>query len=170
MSRIFYGIHDRKLDYKGRLGIPDDLLTASDVEWRRAVLIRDSSPLPDEAGAAPHFVSIFDMSSWEELLGVAQGRMDADESRLFMHQVVGDAATVDVDGSSRITVPERLLQYAKIERQAGVKVVGAFNHIELWNPEAYGGHVAALEKEGVQIRSIGDLVAELARGHIRAVS
>jgi DNA-binding transcriptional regulator/RsmH inhibitor MraZ len=170
MSRIFYGVHDRKLDYKGRLGVPEDLLTAGGAEWRRAVIIRDSSQLPNEDGTEPQFASVFDMESWEELLRLAQEQLDADESRLFMHKVVGEAATVDVDAAKRITVPDRFLRYASIERQAGVRVVGAFNHIELWNPGAYGVHVVAAEKEGVQIRSVADLVAMLARSHISAVS
>jgi hypothetical protein len=42
--------------------------------------------------------------------------------------------------------------------------------VELWNPDTYDGHVTALEKEGVSIRSLGDLMAELARQHIQAVS
>lgn len=170
MSRIFYGIHDRKLDYKGRLGVPDDLLMVSGVEWQRAVIIKDASRLRTTQGDEPHFASLFDLESWDELLTVAQAQMDADEARLFMSAKIGDAATVDVDANKRITVPDRFLQYAAIERQAGVKVVGNFNHIELWNPTTYELHVAALEKEEIQVKSIEDLVAELARNRIRAVS
>lgn len=170
MARIFYGIHDRKLDYKGRLGIPDDLLTASGGEWQKAIIIKDVSRLRSSGGHEPHFASLFDRESWEELLTHAQARMDADESRLFMNAVVGDAATLDVDASKRITVPDRFLQHAGIERQAGVKIVGNFNHIELWNPDTYARHVEALEIEDIQVTSIEDLVSDLARNRIHAVS
>lgn len=165
MNRMFYGQHERKLDYKGRLGIPEELLTAGGEEWRRAVVIKDSSELPGPEGKLPSFMSLFDLETWRELLQSAHGNMDADEARLFMDRVVGEASTVDVDSSKRVTLPERLLQYANIERQAMVRVVGAFDHIEVWNPLIHVAHLEALDKEGVRIRSIADL----ARGRIREV-
>jgi len=157
MSRGFYGVKERKLDYKGRLGVPEELLTASGLEWRRAVAIKDSSDLLGADGQRSQFISIFDIDTWQLYLELAHRDLDADEVRLFMVRVVGDASTVDVDTSNRITLPDRLLQYAKIERQAAAQVVGAIDHFEVWSPPTLESHLDALEKEEVRVLSIADV-------------
>lgn len=154
---MFYGEDDRKLDYKGRLGIPEDLLSLLGKEWRRAVVMKDASGLGAGDGREACFLSLYDVDTWQEYLEEAYQRMDPDESRFFMHTIVGDASTVDLDSANRVTLPERLLQYANIERQGVVKVVGALNHIEVWNPGVYETHLTAAEKEGVSVPSIADL-------------
>jgi len=154
---LYYGNTERKIDYKGRVGIPDDLLAGS--SWTRAVIIRGNAELP---GFDPFpCLYLFDTERWQAILGAAtvRGGMDANEMRLFQHQVVADAATVDVDGMKRITLPERLLEHAQVQRQSSVRFVGNFTDIELWNPTVYEACIAA----SVQLEvPVPDLI-ELAR-------
>jgi division/cell wall cluster transcriptional repressor MraZ len=166
LSGRFYGAHERKLDYKGRLGIPDDLLTAGEQEWRRAVLVKESSELEDAAGKRPSFVGIWDIDSWTEILDIAQTQLDTDQIRRWMDQRLSDAATVDVDAAKRITVPDRLLQYASIDRQSSVRVLGVVDHMEIWSPAVYDAHIKAGEREEIRVPSIADI----ARRRIREAS
>jgi division/cell wall cluster transcriptional repressor MraZ len=144
----YYGNYERKLDYKGRVAIPEDLLNVT-TGWTRAILVRTSADLP---GLDPfRCIFLYDFERWQELLGAAPRTfgMDEAEMRLFMHRVVGDAATLDLDALKRITIPERLLDHAAIQRQASVKFVGAFNHVEIWNPSTHASYIEAADSIGV---------------------
>ena len=147
-SGQYYGNFDRKLDYKGRVAIPDDLLTVTD-GWARAVLVRTSADLP-ELEPFP-CVFLYDLDRWQQLLEAAPRTfsMDEAEMRLFMDRVVGDAATVDLDAVKRITIPERMLAHAVIQKQESMKFVGAFNHIEIWNPSIHDSYIDAIDTLGV---------------------
>ncbi len=152
---MFSGVHERKLDYKGRLTIPDDLLNGADHEWHRAIAIKQTSDVrltPDEP---TRFLALYDLETWQGLLRDAQRELDPDESRLFMHTVVADASMLEVDAANRVTLPGPLLQYANIERQA--VVTGIFDHVEIWNPATYEAYVEAPWTKEVAVPDIGDI-------------
>jgi DNA-binding transcriptional regulator/RsmH inhibitor MraZ len=159
VSRSFSGMAERKLDYKGRVAIPDDLLAADGRGLRRAIVLRDSTKLEVSKGQETRFISIFDTETWQEMLAQAHRIMDGDEIRFFMDKTVGEIATVDLDATRRITVPERLLQYAGIDRQSGVKLVGAVTHIEIWAPRTYELFMEAIAEEGISVPSVAELAA-----------
>ena len=155
---LYYGNQERKLDYKGRVGLPDDLLGSG--AWTRAVLVRGWAELAD-LDPSP-CLYLFDIERWQNMLAAATRRasMDANEMRLFQHRMVADAATVDVDGVKRITVPERLLEHAKVRRQESVHFVGNFTNIEIWNPSVYAAHIEAMEKLDVSVPDLVDLARQ----------
>jgi division/cell wall cluster transcriptional repressor MraZ len=165
-SNLYYGNHERKLDYKGRLGIPEDLTALGD-SWSRAVLVRATDGLADEPPYPCLF--LYDVARWNELLQAAplEQNMDANEERLFMHKVVADAATVDVDAMKRLTIPERLLGHADLKKQESVRIMGMFNHVEIWNPDIYDTYMGILEGLDVPVPSLFDLAR---RAAVRAVS
>lgn len=165
MSSVYYGNQERKLDYKGRIGIPDDLTALGDA-WSRAVLVRASEELAESDPFPCLF--LYDVERWQELLYAADREqdMDGNEKRLFMHKVVADAATLDVDAMKRITIPQRLLEHAGIQRQEPVRVLGMFNHIEIWNPIVYATYMGVMEGLEVPVPSLFDLAR---RATVRAV-
>jgi len=63
-----------------------------------------------------------------------RGTEDDEERRYFL-ETVSDAHPVRCDQQGRITVPQEHLEYAKISDK--VLVIGAVDHLELWNPELY---------------------------------
>lgn len=162
----YYGNHERKLDYKGRVGIPDDFLRQGN-EWSRAVLVRATSEVTPGVHFA--FISAYDADRWQLLLEAAPRLMDldADELRFFMHKHVGDAATVEVDAMKRITIPERLLEHGGIKRQAPVRILGEFDRIEVWDPPTYEAHIAAMEETEIEVPS---LIEVARRAYVKEVS
>ncbi|RKY79061.1 hypothetical protein DRQ07_06850, partial [candidate division KSB1 bacterium] len=63
-----------------------------------------------------------------------RGTEDDEERRYFL-ETVSDAHPVRCDQQGRITVPQEHLEYAKIKDK--VLVIGAVDHLELWNPDVY---------------------------------
>jgi len=150
---MYFGEYERTVDYKGRITVPAHLLVASDdADWTKVMVLK----------ADPASLYVYDLKTWKAVLDEAYRSMDDDESRLFMHRALADAHLSDVDNLKRITLPAALLDHARLEKRA--IVVGMFNRLELWNPEAWQAYLATLEE--VPIPSIADL----SRSRIRQVS
>lgn len=160
--RLLSGKYERKLDYKGRLAIPEDLLKTSDQDWSRVVVMRQEAHVDTSGDVSHGLLCLYDVRTWQEFLTEAYRTLDIDEARMFMEKRVADASTVDVDAMKRLTLPAPLLQFSRIEKQ--VIVTGILDHIEVWNPESYQSYVDALDDE-VAVPSIEDL----ARRRIRVV-
>jgi MraZ protein len=167
MFRSFSGVHERKFDYKNRITIPEHLSQSGPVSFQRVMAMKGASDIPPEDGNAFKFLYFWDMETWDSLLEEAYRRMDEDAARKFMHSVVADSAAADVDVSSRVTVPERLLQYAGIEKQAKAIVAGIFDHLEIWSFDSWMAYQSSpIVQEDVKI----PLIPDLARSRIREVS
>jgi MraZ protein len=150
---VYFGEYERTVDYKGRLTLPGHLLAASgETEWSRVMLLKGQ----------PGCLYLYDLTTWKAVLDEAYRSMDDDEGRVFMHRVLSDAHLAEVDNLKRTTVPAPLLAHALIEKRA--IIVGLFNRLELWNPEAWQAYLETMEE--VPVPSI----EELSRARIRQVS
>ncbi|RJP79569.1 MAG: division/cell wall cluster transcriptional repressor MraZ [Candidatus Zixiibacteriota bacterium] len=59
--------------------------------------------------------------------------------RLIQRHLYYGARETGFDGQGRITIPERLQQYAKIGAEA--LIVGAGDRVEIWNPDVYEKYI-----------------------------
>lgn len=167
MFRSFSGVHERKFDYKNRITIPEHLSQSGSKSFQRVMVMKGTSDIPPEDRDVFKFLYFWDIETWDALLEEAYLRMDEDAGRKFMNSVVADSAVADVDVSSRVTIPERLLQYAGIEKQARAIVAGIFDHLEIWSFDTWTAYQSSpTVQEEVKIPSIPDL----ARGRIHQVS
>lgn len=73
-----------------------------------------------------------------------RARVDRDQRRHFL-RLMRHTAEATVDAQGRISVPERLAEYAGIEKE--IVFVGAGDVIEMWNPESYRKYVAGAEED-----------------------
>ncbi len=53
--------------------------------------------------------------------------------RDFVRKIARSTVSVHFDNQGRILIPEKLLNYAKIDSQA--VIIGMYNYIEIWSPE-----------------------------------
>jgi DNA-binding transcriptional regulator/RsmH inhibitor MraZ len=167
MFRSFSGVHERKFDYKNRITIPEQFSQPGSAGLQRVVVMKGESEVSSEDGEGFAYLYVWDMETWDSLLEEGYRQMDEDEGRKFMNNVVRDAASADVDASSRVTIPERLLHYAGIEKQAKSIVAGIFDHLEVWSFDRWlAYHSTRTVQEEVEIPSI----PVLARSRIRQVS
>lgn len=128
---MFLGEYDYTLDSKNRLVVPAPFRTfLTDSEDRKGFFII-VSPSRDE-----RCLRLYTMSGWKKvaqrLRDVAAEAAAPDE---LMRQFSRHAHFAMVDGQFRMVVPQRLIDYAGLERE--VVIVGVTDWIEVWNPEEW---------------------------------
>jgi len=129
---MFIGTYEHTIDEKSRLTLParfrealgDGVVLARGIDGNVAVYPRETWRVTVEAR-----MSVLDPLSRE-----------ARELRRFFFS---GADAVDVDRSGRVLVPAPLVRHAGLERE--VVVAGNYDHLELWNPNAWEKHLTAVE-------------------------
>lgn len=71
------------------------------------------------------------------------------EHRLFTRLLLENASDVELDGQHRIILSKELMEYAKITGE--VFILGAFDRIEVWNPEEYKKYLDAQQEDYVTV-------------------
>ena len=128
---MFTGEYRHALDGKGRIAVP--------ARFRR------------ELSGGGAFVSrwidnclaIFPHSAWDDFAAkVAQLPVTDARSRTFARFVYSGAFEFTLDSQGRVLVPPMLREFASLQGEA--VVVGARDHIELWEPERWADYSAAM--------------------------
>jgi len=129
---MFIGTYQHTIDEKSRLTLParfrealgDGVVLARGIDGNVAVYPRETWKVTVEAR-----MSVLDPLSRE-----------ARELRRFFFS---GAAAADDKKSGRVLVPSPLVRHAGLERE--VVVAGNYDHLELWNPNAWEKHLTAVE-------------------------
>ncbi|MGD9696842.1 MAG: division/cell wall cluster transcriptional repressor MraZ [Thermoleophilia bacterium] len=135
--RLLGGTYECSLDNRFRLAIPSRLREPFDEGatvgwWIDECLI-----------VAP-------TSRWSDLVEDVFGTMSIldDQARELSRFLLAGAYPHDLDGQGRIPLAAELREYAGIEGNK-VKVVGARDYLEVWDPGRLAARFASLRKEGV---------------------
>ena len=122
---MFAGQYHCKLDEKGRFIMPTPL--RDQIEGDRVILVKGQDrPL-----------SAYSVQEWEKALARVKETFDEDQSRIFMHRVVADASSSDIDKTGRILIPGRLRKVIPLEDDLEIVLVGMFHRLEIWNPSEW---------------------------------
>ncbi len=120
----FTGEYFNSLDQKHRLSIPVKFRKALDpINDRTFVITRGFDPC----------LILYPVSEWNRVeeqlsqLSSIRGR-----HRNFVRSIVRHATYLQYDSQGRIAIPESLLNFANISKEASV--IGMINKIELWDP------------------------------------
>jgi division/cell wall cluster transcriptional repressor MraZ len=89
---------------------------------------------------------------WQEKLASAYAVMNDGPDEFERAQTLTwNSDPVDLDPQYRVTIPGESRAYAHLEPDSPVRVVGAFDHIELWEPTSWEarnqGHLDKLREE-----------------------
>jgi MraZ protein len=137
---MFAGEFPCKLDDKGRFAMPATLrehFTSPDhPEVKKAVLVKSQQE---------PCLWLFPVQYWREVLRLQQQRLSERESRLFMHYMVSDLSEVEIDRASRVLIPRKLREHARIGEDA--MLVGLFDRLEIWGRDTWLAHLSQLEDE-----------------------
>ncbi len=134
---MFLGEYKHNLDYKGRLAVPK--------KFRRQLA---SGAIITKGLDGCLF--LYSKEAWERLaarlreLSVTQA-----DTRAFERYLFGGAAQVEFDQLGRIKIPEYLLAYAGIKKEA--ILVGILERIEIWGQDKWSDLATKLEKKGEEI-------------------
>jgi len=124
---MFAGQYHCKLDEKGRFILPSPLREQLEADGEKIIFVKGQ----DQPLAA------YSVKEWEAVLARAKDTFDEDQSRLFMHFVVSEAASSDIDKTGRILIPGRLRKSIPIEDDLEIVLVGMFHRLEIWNPSEW---------------------------------
>jgi len=123
MEQMFLGEFEHTLDDKGRFSIP--------AKFRAR--LADGMVVTRVVDAC---LWVFPMDRWEELAGRVNALPITNaQARDFKRQLFGGAANLDPDKQGRVSLPPKLRDFARIDKQ--VVVVGTGDHLEIWNPETW---------------------------------
>jgi MraZ protein len=132
---MFAGEYLCKLDEKGRFIVPSPLRERLETQGNGVVFLKG----PEQA------LWVYSTMEWDKVLERTRTKLDEDQSRLFMHFVVSEAGTSDVDKAGRILIPGKLRKLIPVDDEQEIILVGLYNHLEVWNPAEWRRYVSKSE-------------------------
>jgi MraZ protein len=132
---MFAGEYLCKVDEKGRFIVPSPIREEIESGGQAVVFLKG----PEQS------LLIYSTKEWELVLERTKTSLDEDQSRLFMHFVVSEAGTSDLDKAGRILIPGRLRKMVPVDEDQEVILVGLYHRLELWNPSEWRRYIARTE-------------------------
>jgi len=137
---MFAGEYLCKVDEKGRFIVPSPIREQIELEGQAVVFLKG----PEES------ILIYSVKEWEKVLERTKTTLDEDQSRLFMHFVVSEAGTSDIDKTGRILIPGRLRKLVPLDEDQEIVLVGLYHRMEIWNPSEWRRYIARSEERHEQ--------------------
>ena len=120
---MFIGEYSHTLDAKGRLIIPSKFREELHTSF---ILTRGLDGC----------LTIYSLKQWEKIFEEINKLPDTKKNtRMYIRVLTSNATECSLDGQGRILIPDNLLKSVAIEKDC--KIVGANDHIEIWNEETW---------------------------------
>lgn len=132
---MFAGEYLCKVDEKGRFLVPSPIREELESQGSSVVFLK----APEQS------LWLYSTSEWEKVLERTKSKLDEDQSRLFMHFVVSEAGTSEVDKTGRILIPGRLRKMIPVDEDQEIILVGLYHRMEIWNPAEWRRYLAKTE-------------------------
>lgn len=126
--QIFSGTYEVKIDSKGRMKLPVDLLRQIPEENRKSYVINKG---------LDNCLRLYPAAQWKEITTEMVNQLSyfKKEDREFLRYFYQGATNLELDGSDRILVSKRLQDLVGIKNDV---VINAFHDaIEIWSSEVY---------------------------------
>jgi MraZ protein len=138
---LLTGTHPRTLDDKKRLALPKR--------------VREQLGEVDQLFVTPgadQSLWLYDPRGLEQLAAKLEQTPATDsEARVYRRLLFAQTEKVDLDGSGRILIPDRLLQFAGLEHE--VVLLGVHDHLELWDARKWQDY---LTKHGQRFDAVAE--------------
>lgn len=123
----FIGSETSAVDVKGRIVVPARL---------RRGLAPEAADTFTIVRGPEGCVNMYPLDEWRRYADRLRTLAVGDEKARAFFRLLSDSATeATIDGQGRVLLTPRLLALAGVTAQA--KLVGAFDHIELWDPKRF---------------------------------
>ncbi len=134
---MFAGEYLCKVDEKGRFIVPSPIREQIEAEGQGVVFLKG----PEQS------LWIYGMAEWEKVLDRTRTKLDDDQSRLFMHFVVSEAGTSEVDKTGRILIPSRLRKIVPVDEDQEIILLGLYHRMEVWSPAEWRRYIRRTEDQ-----------------------
>lgn len=132
---MFAGEYLCKVDEKGRFIVPSPIREQIEADGQAVTFLKG----PEQS------LLIYSLKEWEKVLDRTKATLDEDQSRLFMHFVVSEAGTSEIDKTGRILIPGRLRKQIPLDEDLEIILVGMYHRMEVWNPSEWRRYIARTE-------------------------
>jgi MraZ protein len=132
---MFAGEYLCKVDEKGRFIVPSPVREQIEADGQTVMFLKG----PEQS------LLIYSTKEWDKVLERAKTSLDEDQSRLFMHSVVSEAGSSDIDKTGRILIPGRLRKLVPVDEDQEIILVGLYHRMEVWNPSEWRRYLARTE-------------------------
>ncbi len=134
---MFLGSYNYSIDAKGRISIPAKLRKFVSPEANDTFVMTRGSSL---------CLNIYPMNYWKELVSDKLDKLNSFDPKetKFMRLFLQEAAEDQFDSQSRLLVPKKLIDFAKIEKD--VIILGMNRYIEVWNPQLYEEYLKEIDE------------------------
>jgi MraZ protein len=134
---MFSGEYLCKIDEKGRFIVPTAIREPLETEGNAVVFLKR----PEQS------LWMYSTLEWNRVLERTRARLDEDQSRLFMHFVVAEAGTSEIDKTGRVLIPGRLRKYIPLDDDQEIILIGLYNRLEVWNPADWRRYLSQTEEK-----------------------
>lgn len=123
---FFIGEYEYTIDNKGRLNIPAKFRKAMSPAANDTFVIKEG---PDNC------LDVYPLDVYQEKIVARLNEFsEMKRSHRRLTSLIGGSSTYsELDKQGRIIIPPKFLKFADLKNK--VNIIGAFNRIELWNPE-----------------------------------
>jgi MraZ protein len=123
----FKGTYTSTIDAKRRIKLPKKLREAVPSSANQHFVIG-----PGYDGC----IFLYPVDEWtKQEVKLRNLKVEKKEHRFWERVFIPESEDVKIDGVGRLTIPDRLLGFAKLEKE--VLILGILSRIELWSPEVY---------------------------------
>jgi len=131
----FKGSYVHSIDNKGRINLPAKLRKYISPEANDTFIV---------TRGFDQCIFAYPLDEWHSYEQAIRGlRSSSADSRFVMRHLLQYASEVQLDGQSRIMVPQTLLKFADIKNEA--MIIGVLERIEIWNPDIYENYIQQQE-------------------------
>ena len=120
-----------KLDEKGRMAIP--------AAFKKRLLLAEVNSFVLKKDNENDCLLLYPMKEWEEKDAFLKAKLNDFDPRhkRFKAEFYRNTSEVEMDGSGRLNLPQKLLSMVGIDKDVLVK--GGGEILEFWNPDTYEG-------------------------------
>ena len=144
INNMFIGEYNHSLDNKGRVAIPAKFRVALK---KGAVVTK----------GLDNCLFLYSKEQFKEMaIKFAALPLSQSKARAFSRHMLAGAMDVEFDNQGRITLPEYLRKFSSLKKK--VVVAGLYNHLEIWDQNAWDKYKSESEKNSNAIaEALGDL-------------
>lgn len=87
-------------------------------------------------------VFLYPLDAWEEIEAeMARLNQFEPQARSFVRTINMWAEELTLDGQGRVALPKSLVEFADLKPGSRARVIGAFDRIEVWDPDVFEAHL-----------------------------
>lgn len=148
---MFRGQHQHAIDAKGRTSLP--------ARFREVLATAADSRLMITT-ALDRYLVAYTMQAWLDFEQQLDAQPQFDKAVTRIRRVyIGGSAECEVDKMGRVLLPQRLRDWAKLDRE--LLWVGVGKRIEVWQPEAYAAEFDDIVESDEKRAAVEQRLAEL---------